>query len=63
MPYIEKLETSRNVLLSNYLMTRYESGHSLEVLKDGREEEVEATEDHPSVQVVGWRVVTVVCEQ
>ena len=60
LPYIEKLETTRDVLLSNYLMTKYGSGHSLELLKDGHEEEVWTTEGQPSVQVLGWRVVTVV---
>lgn len=59
----EKLETSRDVLLSTYFMTKYGSGHSLELLKDGHEEEVGTTEDCPSVQVLGWRVVTIVCEQ
>lgn len=63
LPYIEKLETSRDVLLSTYFMTKYGSGHSLELLKDGHEEEVGTTEDCPSVQVLGWRVVTIVCEQ
>ena len=44
-------------------MTKYGSGHSLELLEDGHEEEVETTEDHPSVQVLGWRVITIVSEQ
>lgn len=56
LPYIEKLKMSRDVLLSNYLMTKYGSVHSLEVLNGGHDEGT--IEDYPAVHVLGWRVVT-----
>lgn len=64
LPYIEKLESSRDVLLSNYLMSKYGSVHSLEVLNGGGgdKEEVITTEDHDPLRVVGWRVLTVITE-
>lgn len=62
LPYKEKLQTSREVLLSNYLMAKYGSVHSLEVLDGGDEERVFTTEDH-SVKVIGWRVLTIVSER
>lgn len=56
LPYLEKLKTSRDALLSDYLMDNYGITQLLEILNNTHQKE--GIEDYPSVQVMGWRAVT-----